>query len=153
MSDRLQRYEAILAALALAAVAALFAYAAGGLRGDAGRFPQLVGGITAALALAEALARALAARAYGAPPRSPRAVRWRAALLLAWFAGTLAGLYLLGVVAGTALCAAVYFRLFAGLRLLPALAGGATLAAFFYLGFGLMAGFRLHPGTLPLPWL
>ncbi|MFN3643609.1 MAG: hypothetical protein ACK4TB_11900 [Gemmobacter sp.] len=152
MSERLLRIERVAAALVVAGLAAAFAWGASGLRGDVGRFPLLVGTITAVLALAEAAVRALAAPPPAAPEPAGPASRRRAALLLAWFAGTLAGLWLIGVVAGTALWASIYFRLFAGLRLLPALAAGAGLAGAFHVGFGLLAGLRLHSGLWPMPW-
>lgn len=152
MSERVRRLESVAAALAVALLALLFVWGASGLRGDAGRFPALVGGITALLALTEAGIRAVSRQVYGAPPRGQAEQRRRAALLLSWFAATLAGLYFLGVVPATAVFAALYFRLFAGWRLLPSLAAGGAMAAAFWIGFGLIAGFRLHQGTLSLPW-
>lgn len=152
MSERLRRLESVAAALAVAVLAGLFVAGSWSLRGDAGRFPQLVGTITAVLALAEALARGLAPTVYGVPPPADRAGRRRAALLLGWFAAALTGLYGLGVVAGTALFAAIYFRLFAGWRAGGSLLAGLGLAAFFWIVFRLFAGFRLHEGVLPAPW-
>jgi hypothetical protein len=150
MPDRARRIESVAAALVLAAAAAGVALAASGLRGDAGDFPRLVATLTALFALGEAAVRALAREPYGAPPPADPATRRRALLLLGWFAAALAGIYLLGIVIATALFTAAYFRLFADWRTLPAAAAGIALAAAFHLGFGVLAGFRLHEGVISL---
>lgn len=153
MTDRLRRIESVAAMLAVALFAGLFVVGSWSLRGDAGRFPQLVGTITVLLALAEALARSLSPQVYGVPDRASASERRKAAVLLLWFGAALAGLYALGVLVATALFTAIYFRLFAEWRAGMSLLAGLVLAAFFWLAFRVLAGFRLHDGILLGQWL
>lgn len=152
MPDLQRRIEGAVAAASVAVVAGLFVVGASGIRGDAGRFPQLVGTIVVLLALAEAIVRALSPQFCAVPPRRNASDRWRAMIILGWFTATISGFYLLGVVVSTIVFTTVYYCIIAGWRFLPSLAVAGMMALAFWIVFSLMAGFRLHSGVVPLPW-
>lgn len=143
-----RRLDAAWFPILIGITALTFVYVGSGYRGDAGRFPVLVGWITAVLALFEAISRLRALRPEDLPSAVPLPVFRHAAAILLWFGGLFVCLYLIGVIATIALLGAIYFYALAELRLLPSVMAGLAHAAFFHVAFGLLAGFRLFPGVL-----
>jgi len=137
--------ERLLIALCLLGVG--FAAIAQGFRGDAWKFPTVVGVLTAALAAVELVRLLRSDPREGAAPADPGARR-RGAMLAAWFAAALAGVYVAGLLVAVAVATALYARAFLGAGPLRAGAAGLAHALFFWVAFELLAGFRLWGGIL-----
>lgn len=137
--------EWLLVAACLIGVA--FAAIAQGFRGDAWKFPTVVGVLTAALAAAELVKLLRADPEEGAAPADP-ALRRRGAILALWFAATLAGVYVAGLLVTVGVATALYMRAILGAAPLHAGAAGLAHALFFWAAFERLAGFRLWGGIL-----
>ena len=119
------------------------------LKGDAAKYPLVVGIITAALSLIDLAGRYMRRDDLNENHLGLLADRLGQKLLIgAWLAVTFASFYVLGIITTVALSGAVYFRLFVTPNLLLALLIGVAHALAFWVAFDLLAGFNLYTGLL-----
>ncbi len=119
------------------------------LKGDAGKYPLVVGLITAALCVLDLAARCLSRHAQSDDGIGILADRLSDKLLIcSWIAATLVCFYVLGVIATVAVSGTVYFRLFVTGNSLKAMLIGLTHALAFWVAFDLLAGFNLYTGIV-----
>lgn len=129
------------------AIAVCFAVGALDYSGDAQKFPLVVGVLTTILALAELVLVRLGKSAKQAESDvGATGSLAKPTMLAIWFAATVVGLYMLGLLAAAFGSTAVYFYIFVDRKPLWAIAFGVAHCAFIWLAFGVLAGFRLYAG-------
>jgi hypothetical protein len=117
------------------------------LKGDAAKYPLVVGLITAALSLIDLAGRYLGRHDLNEDHIGFLTDRLGQKLLISgWLAATITSFYVLGIIATVALSGAVYFRLFVTENLFKALLIGLAHALAFWVAFDLLAGFNLYNG-------
>lgn len=132
--------------MAILAVGLLFVAESLTLRGDAGKYPLVVGLITAGLCVIDIAGRYLGRHKGGDRAARPAARLGQNLLVGGWIAATLVSFYLLGIIGTIALSGTVYFRLFVTPNLLHAGLIGLAHALAFWVAFDLLAGFNLYSG-------
>lgn len=131
------------------AIAVAFAIGALGYSGDAQKFPLMVGVLTAALVLAELVLVGMGKSTAGTDGGAGLAGgRMKSFMLAIWFAATVGGLYMLGLLVAAFLSTAAYYFIFVDRKPLWAFAFGVAHCAFIWLAFDLLAGFRLYEGRV-----
>lgn len=117
------------------------------LKGDAGKYPLVVGLITATLCLLDLVIRFLIRRDVNKGHIGTLEDSLGVKLLIgAWIAATLALFYVIGVVATVAISGAAYFHLFVCRSLVKSALIGLAHAVAFWVAFDLLAGFNLYEG-------
>lgn len=148
--DSMARFlEASWMSFAILVISLMFVAESLTLKGDAAKYPLVVGIITAALTLIDLAGRYMRRYDLNENHLGLLADRLGQKLLIGvWLAVTFASFYVLGIITTVALSGAVYFRLFVTPNLLQALLIGAAHALAFWVAFDLLAGFNLYTGLL-----
>ena len=132
---------------AILIVSLLFVAESYTLKGDAAKYPLVVGLITATLSLFDLVSRNLHRHGVKEDHLGLMADQLGQKLLIgSWLAATLASFYVLGIFTTVALSGAVYFRLFVTANILKAILIGLAHALAFWIAFDLLAGFNLYKG-------
>ncbi len=144
-------FERVWVPALICAVSIVFVVEAQALRGDGGKFPTVVGALSACLAFVELVLQAFAPKPQSglASDADPSWAEFQKKVLLAlWFVLTLGAFYVVGVLAAIAISAALYHLVFARRGVVWAFVFGLSHAVFFWVAFDLLAGFQLYGGVL-----
>ena len=140
-------FESSWMSVAILVVSLLFVAESLTLKGDAAKYPLVVGLVTAALSLIDLVSRYAHRHALNDDHVGLLVDRLGQKLLIGgWLAATVASFYVLGILVTVAISGAIYFRLFVTTSLFKALLIGLAHALAFWVAFDLLAGFNLYTG-------